>query len=405
MKWLTLAVLLGVFSMACASGSREESKPEASLSVAEADEPMPKSPMVCTGFYIEGSNRMHVYFGTYTKERDESIYLARFDADSGELEIEQGIGGVKNPSYVELHPNGRFLYAAIEAGENDGITAFAIDADTGGLTQLNTQTVPGAAACHVGIDPAGTTAIVSFYTTGSIASFPINDNGTLGPVASLIQHEGSGATSRQTGPHAHSVNIDATGRFAIAADLGTDQLLIYRLDPKTSELTPHGTFDLQPGAGPRHFAFHPSGEFAYVINELDMTMTAMKWDADAGTLTELHRVSTLPPEGFEGTQSTAEVVVHPSGKFVYGSNRGPDTLVIYAVDADTGQLTTVGFSPSGGKEPRNFNIDPSGRWLIACGQNSDDVQVFSIDQDSGQLTAVGDPVAVPMPVCVKFLAR
>lgn len=376
--------------------------------VSGASEELPPGPALCTGFYVkESKDPMHVYFGTYTKDRDQSIYRGTFDPRNGSLVIDQGIGGVQNPSYVELHPNGKFLYASVEAGENDGITAFAIDADTGALTQLNSRTVAGKAACHVGIDPAGTTAIVSFYTSGSIASFPIRDDGTLGPVASLIQHEGSSVTPRQKGPHAHSVNIDATGRFAIAADLGIDKLLIYRLDPETSELTPHDppAFDLQPGAGPRHFAFHPSQKFAYVINELDMTMTAMEWDAEKGTLTKLQTVSTLPPEGFEGTQSTAEVVVHPSGKFVYGSNRGPDTLVIYSVDPDTGKLTTAGFSPSGGEEPRNFNIDPTGRWLIACGQNSDDVQVFSIDGDTGLLTAVGEPVAVPMPVCVKFLAR
>lgn len=350
---------------------------------------------------------MHVYFGTYTKDRDHGIYQFEFDPDTGTLTPVGEFGGAKNPSYVALHPTGRFLYAAAETGADDGITAFSIDADTGSLTRLNTQTAAGGGACHVGIDPAGTTAVASFYGTGNIASFPIRPDGTLGPVVSLIQHEGASVTPRQKGPHAHSVNFDATGRFAIAADLGIDKLLIYKLDPATSELSPHDppAFELPPGAGPRHFSFHPSGDFAYVINELDMTVTAMKWDADAGTLTELQQISTLPPEGFEGKQSTAEVVVHPSGKFVYGSNRGPDTLVIYRVDPGTGELTTVGFQPTGVKEPRNFNIDPTGRWLIACGQNSDNAQVFSVDQETGELTPVGEPVAVPMPVCVKFLAR
>jgi 6-phosphogluconolactonase len=257
------------------------------------------------------------------------------------------------------------------------------------------------------VDPAGTAAVVSNYGGGSVASFPLGPDGRLGPVATLIQHEGSSVDpERQESPHAHSTNFDAAGRFAVTADLGLDQLRIYELDPATSRLTAHAPpfTPTHPGAGPRHFAFHPSKPVAYAINELDATLTTLGWDAEAGRLESLQTIGTLPP-GFGGRRSTAEVVVHPGGRFVYGSNRGHDSLAIFAVDPREGTLKPVGHVPSGGAEPRNFNLDPTGRWLIACNQNSHDVQVFAVDGEAGGLTPVGKPVSVPMPVCVRFLAE
>ncbi|MEM9419794.1 MAG: lactonase family protein [Planctomycetota bacterium] len=350
---------------------------------------------------------MHVYFGTYTQDREEGIFRGELNLDTGQLTVDQGFGGVDNPSFLALHPNGKTLYAVAEAGKNDGATAFAIDPATGDLTLLNTQTVPGRGACHIIVDPDATTAIVAFYGSGNIASFPINDDGSLGDVASLIQHEGSSVNKRrQEGPHAHSVNVDTTGKWAIAADLGTDQLLVYEINPATSELKANDPpfMPLHPGAGPRHFAFHPNDQWAYVINELDATLTVMDWDAAPGTLTAKQTLGTLPTDYPEGERkSTAEIVVHPSGKFVYGSNRGHDSIAIFAVNDSDGTLTLVGHQPSGGEEPRNFNVDPTGRWLLACNQNTDDVQVFSIDAETGELSPVGEPVSVPRPVCVKFL--
>ncbi|MBB6428915.1 lactonase family protein [Algisphaera agarilytica] len=350
---------------------------------------------------------MHVYFGTYTQDREEGIFRGELNLDTGELTVAKGFGGVDNPSFLAVHPNGKFLYAVAEAGKNDGATSFAIDEATGDLTMINTQTVAGRGACHIILDPDATTAIVAFYGSGNIASFPVNDDGSLGEVASLMQHEGSSANKgRQEGPHAHSVNVDTTGKWAIAADLGTDQLLVYEIDPATSQLKANDPpfMSLHPGAGPRHFAFHPNDQWAYVINELDATLTVMDWDAVAGTLTAKQTIDTLPADYPEGERrSTAEIVVHPSGKFVYGSNRGHDSIAIFAVNGSDGTLTLVGHQPSGGEEPRNFNVDPTGRWLLACNQNTDDVQVFSIDAESGKLSPVGEPVSVPRPVCVKFL--
>jgi len=388
---------LALLSMGCAKKSVSPALPSA-------------GPAICTGFYVEEDRdtAMHVYFGSYTQDRDEGIFQGRLDLDTGGLTVAGGFGGATDPSFLTLHPNGRFLYAVAESGADDGAAAFAIDAETGGLTRLNAETTAGRGACHIALDPAGTTAVVSYYGSGSVASFPIRDDGTLGPVASSVQHQGSSVDpQRQTGPHAHSTRVTADGRFAVTADLGLDQLRVYRLDPGTGELTPHtpAAFDLHPGAGPRHFTLHPTLPTAYIINELDATMTTAAFDAKAGTFTTLQTLSTLPADYPDhGRRSTAEVVVHPNGKFLYGSNRGHDSLVIYAIDPIHGRLSLIGFQPSGGKEPRNFNIDPTGRWLLAANQNSDDVQVFRVDPQTGRLTAVGKPVAVPRPVCVKFLS-
>lgn len=394
---LTASWALMLLSMGCAKDNVSQTPPP------------PPGPAICTGFYVEkeqGKN-MHVYFGTYTQDRDEGIFQGRLDLETGELTVVAGFGGVTNPSFLALHPTGEFLYAVAEAGEDDGATAFAIDAESGGLTLLNTETSPGRGACHIVLDPPGTTAIVSYYGSGNVASFPIRGDGTLGPAASLIQHEGSSVDPhRQKGPHAHSVNVDTTGRWAVAADLGLDQLLVYEIDDDASTLAANDppAMNTDPGAGPRHFVFHPSGPWAYVINEMHATVTAMDWNAAAGTLWAKQTIDTLPADYPAGERrSTAEIVVHPNGQFLYGSNRGHDSLVIYAIDQTDGTLSLVGFSPSGGQEPRNFNIDPTGRWLIACNQNTDDAQVFAVDGETGLLSPVGEPVSVPRPVCVKFL--
>ncbi|MEO1236877.1 MAG: lactonase family protein [Planctomycetota bacterium] len=352
----------------------------------------------------ETRSTMHVYLGSYTQDRSEGVFHFTFDVETGALTRRGAYGGVTNPSFLALHPDGGTLYAVAEAGRDDGATAFAIDAETGGLTLLNTQTTDGRAACHVAVDPTGRAAVVSYYGSGSVASFPLLEDGWLGPAVSVHRHEGSSIDAqRQEGPHAHSTNFDATGRFAVTADLGLDQLVVYAFDAETGELTPHDPpfAAVHGGAGPRHLAFHPTLAVAYVINELDATVTTLAWDAAAGTLTPRQTVSTLP-EGYDGRRSCAEVVVHPSGRFVYGSNRGHDSLAAFAVDPEDGALSPLGHFASGGEEPRNFNIDPSGRWLIACNQNTDNVQVFAVDEETGGLTPTGEPVSVPMPVCVRF---
>ncbi len=350
-----------------------------------------------------------VYFGTYTGKESRGIYMATFDAATGKLSDATLAGEAVNPSFVAIHPSRKFLYAVGEISDfqgkkTGGVSAFSIDAATGKLTLLNQQSSAGAGPCHLNVDKAGGTVLVANYGGGSCCSLPINNDGTLKPAASSIQHVGGSVNKqRQEGPHAHSINLDPANKFAFVADLGLDKVLIYKFDPANSTLVandpPAGI--VAPGSGPRHFAFHPTGKYAYVNNEMTSTITAFAYDADKGTLTELHTLSTLP-EPTPGN-STAETVVHPSGKFVYVSNRGHDSLAMYAIDQATGKLTSLGNVSTGGKTPRNFNLDPTGKWVLAANQSTGNVTVLAIDQTTGKLTSTGQSIAVPAPVCVRFL--
>lgn len=348
---------------------------------------------------------MQVYFGTYVGEAGRSIFCATLDLEAGALSPPVVVGGVPSPSFLAMHPGGARLYSVAEVGRFDGepggaVAAYAIDPATGALNLLNTATTRGPAPCHVAVSPDGRTAIASNWSGGSVASYPIRNDGSLAPIATFIQHEGDDQ------PHAHSATFDASGRFVIVADMGLDVLKVYVFDPATSELRPHDPpgLNMPAGSGPRHFKFDAAQKFAYVINELAATVTAMRWDAQRGTLTPIQTVSTLP-EDFEGRKWCAELVIHPNGRFLYASNRGHDSLAIYAIDPDAGTLTPLGHQPSGGKEPRNFNIDPTGAFLLAANHKSDSVQVFRIDPKAGTLTPAGAPVAAPAPVCVAFLPR
>jgi 6-phosphogluconolactonase len=315
-----------------------------------------------------------------------------------------------NPTFLAIHPQGKFLYAANEIGNFKGekagaISAFAIDAASGKLTLLNQQSSRGGGPCHLVVDPQGKNVLTANYGGGSVAVLPIQSDGSLAEATAFVQHEGSGANpKRQSAPHAHSINLDTAGRRAFAADLGLDKILIYRFDADKGTLSEHSppAVAVAPGSGPRHFAFHTSGRFAYVINEMTSTVTAFSYDAEHGMLKELHTVPTLP-QGHEGNNSTAEVQVHPSGKFLYGSNRGHDSIAVFAIDESTGRLTPQGHTPIGGKTPRNFAIDPTGTYLLAEGQGSDTVVVFKIDQQTGALRPTGSKIEVPSPVCIKML--
>jgi 6-phosphogluconolactonase len=355
-------------------------------------------------------NRAWVFFGTYTRGESKGIYRAQLDLKSGELTQPELAGEVENPSFLAVHPSGLFLYAAGELSDFQGkpggaVSAFALDRRTGNLKLLNQESSRGGGPCHLVVDPPGKNVLVANYGGGSVAVLPIGKDGKLEPASSFIQHEGKGVDPRrQEGPHAHSINVDKAGAFAVAADLGLDKLLVYRFDAEAGRLTPNDPphTSVAAGAGPRHFAFHPSGRFAYVINEMHSTVTAFDYDAKQGRLIQLQTVSTLPAP-HEGN-STAEVQVHPSGKFLYGSNRGHNSLAIFAIDPQTGRLTSVGHQSTGGRTPRNFGIDPSGAYILAANQGSDSVHVFRVDQETGRLTPTGQSIEVPTPVCVKFLA-
>jgi 6-phosphogluconolactonase len=353
-----------------------------------------------------------VYIGTYTGKKAEGIYAYRLDLKTGKCEPLGLAAEVKNPSFLAVHPNKKFLYSVSEISDLDGkptggVSAFTIDRSTGKLKKINAQSSEGAGPCHLIVDKSGKTVLVANYGGGSIASLPIAADGHLEPAASAIQHKGKSVNpQRQEGPHAHSINMSPDNRFAVAADLGLDKLLVYKLDYETSKLTPNDppSVSLAPGAGPRHFAFHPSGKYAYAINELACTVSALAYDPKRGVLTEIETVSNLPPgESVKEGYSTAEVQVHPSGRFVYGSNRGHNTISVFAVDEKTGKLKQIQNESTQGSTPRGFGIDPTGNFLLAGNQDSDTVTVFRIDQKTGKLKPTGQKLEVGTPVCVKFV--
>lgn len=359
------------------------------------------------------SGKYWAYIGTYTGGDSQGIYVAPWDAESGQLGDPVLAAETENPSFLAIHPNGKQLYCVNEIGNYENlpsgsVTAFTVNAESGQLTRQNTQSSRGAAPCHLVVDAKGRAVLVANYTAGNVVSLAIEPDGSLGGVLSYFQHSGSSVNKpRQREPHAHSINLDAANRFAFAADLGTDRIYAYRYDADAGRLLLAGapaSPTLPPGSGPRHFAFHPSGMFAYVINELLSTIEVFSYDAETGLLTTLQNLSTLP-DGYEQPSYTAEVVVHPSGKFVYGSNRGHDSIAVFQVDQQSGNLTRVQVESTQGRTPRNFVVDPTGRWLLAENQGSDSIVVFAIDPDKGTLAPTGQSVAVPSPVCVKFLAR
>lgn len=351
-----------------------------------------------------------VYVGTYTQRGSKGIYIYAFDPMTGSLSPLGVATGVVNPSFLIAAPSRRCLYATNEVANLDdtaggAVTAFQIEPRTGMLTRLNEQPSHGAAPCHLSIDQTEEVVLVANYNGGNVAAFPIEPDGRLAPASDVVQHTGSGPhPSRQQGPHAHSITVDPTNRYAVAADLGIDKLLVYRLDLEHAKLVAHDipSVPVHPGAGPRHLAFHPGGEYVYLINELDSTVTAFRYDAGPGRFDTLGTVSTLP-QGFEGENWCADLHLSRSGRTLYGSNRGHDSIAAFQVDEATGQLTALGHTSTQGKTPRNFGIDPSGRYLLAANQDSDTVVSFRMDEQTGGLEPTGAVTQVPMPVCVLFV--
>ncbi|HYM10530.1 MAG TPA: lactonase family protein [Bryobacterales bacterium] len=350
-----------------------------------------------------------VYVGTYTgpSTSGKGIYVYRFSAATGKLSGGTLAAETSNPTFLAVHPSERYLYAANENSANKGaVTAYAIDAATGKLTLLNEVSSRGSGPCYVSVDHTGKNVLVANYNSGSVAVLPVKEDGSLSEASAFVQHRGAGANpKRQKGPHAHWIEVSPDNRFALAADLGLDEVVIYKFDAAKGSLTPNDPpfGKVAPGAGPRHVVFHPSGKFVYVIDEMASTVTAFAWDARRGALKELQAISTLP-EGFTGNNTGAEIEVSRNGKFLYGSNRGHDSIAVFAIDAAKGTLTAVEQAPTQGHEPRNFAIDPSGRYLFAENQRSDTIVLLHIDAKTGKLTPAGDAVPNPAPVCIKFVA-
>jgi len=372
--------------------------------------------LLCTIFLASAApphpGKYLVYVGTYTADegsKSKGIYAYRYDAASAQLTPLGLAAETTNPSFVALHPNGKFLYAVNEVGNykgpnSGGVSAFAIDRATGKLTFLNELPSRGADPCYITIDRTGKYVLVANYTGGSVIVYPILEDGRLGEASAFVQHTGHGTNpERQEGPHAHSIDLSPDNRFAFVDDLGLDELLVYKFDPAKGSLTPNDPpfAKLDPGAGPRHFALRPDGKFAYVVSEMHDTVTAFAYGG-AGTMQALQTITTIPAD-FKGRNDDAEIEVHPSGKFVYASNRGHESIAVFAIDESKGTLTTVEIASTKGKEPRSFEIDPTGTLLFAANQKSDNIVIFKIDQKTGKLTPAGKVLDVPTPVCVKFV--
>lgn len=350
------------------------------------------------------------FIGTYTnKTESKGIYSFRFDTTNGQLTPIGLAAPTQDPSFLTVAANEKYLYAVNELSTFDGkssgaVTSYSLDRKTGQLTQLNQVPSGGADPCYVSLDRTGKFLLVANYTGGSVATFPVAPDGRLGPASAFVQHTGSGPNKeRQEGPHAHYIEASSDNRFVFVVDLGLDEVVIYRFNSATGALTPSDPpyAKLPPGSGPRHLAFSPNRKFAYVLSEVKSTVTAFAFDSKTAAFTTLQTLSTLPKD-FTAPNDTAEIVVHPSGKFLYASNRGHDSIVVFAIDTAKGTLTPAGDFSTQGKTPRNFALDPSGNFLLAANQESNNIVVFRINLSTGALAATGQPASVPAPVDIVF---
>ena len=347
------------------------------------------------------------FVGTYTaKTESKGIYSFRYEASTGKATGLRLAIETPDPSFVAIHPSGKYLYAVNESGKNSLVTAFALDAKSGSLTQLNQTSSLGEDPCYITFDQTGKYILIANYTSGTLVVFPILPDGRIGEKSALFQDNGTLGPNkeRQEGPHAHWIETSADNHFALAADLGLDEILIFQFNAAKGTLAPHipPTASLKAGSGPRHAAFSPDGKFLFVASELASTATSFSFDPKKGTLKQVNSVSTLPQD-FSGRNDVAEIVVHPNGRFLYVSNRGNDSIALFAIDPKKGALTPMGGVPTGGKEPRHFALDPAGNFMFVENQLSDTIVVFHVDANTGQLTPTGDTLNVPSPVCLKFV--
>jgi 6-phosphogluconolactonase len=350
-----------------------------------------------------------VFISAFASGEKAAIHAFQLNTDTGALKEIHRTTGVENPFFIALSPDRRFLYSihAKKFGgkEEEEVAAYEIEGRTGHLKPLNRQSSRGSASCYLDVDATGKTVLVANYTTGSVASLPAQTDGSLGEAASVFKHAGASVDpARQKGPNAHSIVVSPDNRFALAADLGIDQILSYRLDAAAAKLSPNPTqpFVKAPaGAGPRHLTFHPDGRRVYAINELKNSVTSFDYETESGSLTERQTISTLP-EGFTGKSYCADVKITPDGRFLYGTNRGHDSIAAYRI-GDDGQLTRIGIEPSLGKGPQNLAITPDGKWLLCANMPGNNVVVFRIDPQTGGLKSAGEPVSMPMPSCIRLL--
>ena len=355
---------------------------------------------------ITHADSLRVYIGTYSRGDSEGIYTAMLDTETGEMSQPKLAAKAENPSFLAIHPSGKYLYCANEVGGPDGgsVSAFSIDRKTGLLTHLNSQHTGGGGPCHLVTDKKGSVVLSANYSGGSVAAMKIKPDGSLTKRTGFIQHTGGSNVNqrRQSAPHAHSINLDPSDTFAFVADLGLDQILVYKLDADKGTLTPNTPAHTatKPGGGPRHFALHPTRDLAFTNLELTSEITAMKFDPKKGTLKAGQVISTLPKD--HKGNSTAEIHVHPNGKLVYCSNRGHNSIAVFSLNKK-GRLKPVEHESTQGSTPRNFNLTPEGDWLIAANQKTGNITSFKVSSKTGQLEYTGHQIKVANPVCIRFL--
>ena len=358
---------------------------------------------------LPGADDYLVFFGTYTAKVSKGIHAYRFDPQTGKLTAIGTVAEAPNPSFLAVSPDRKFLYAVNWRGSDtvpgNTVSAYALDTASGKLTFLNKSPSKGAAPTHLALDETGKMLITVNYDSGGVTSYQVGKDGRLSDPVSFDQHQGSSVVKqRQEGPHAHAVVFSADNRFALVADLGLDEIFSYRVNPAKGSFeanTPPFT-KTTPGAGPRHLAFHPNRKYLYANNEINSTVTAYAYNEQAGTLKEIQTLTTLPPD-FKESNSTAEIQIDRAGKFLYVSNRGHDSIAVFAINGTDGRLTPVEHVSTQGKTPRNFSLDPTGGYLFAANENSDTVVVFRVEGGTGRLTPTGQTLGVPSPSCVLFV--
>ncbi|MDZ7900329.1 MAG: lactonase family protein [Arcicella sp.] len=350
------------------------------------------------------NNDFYLLVGTYTSGKSEGIYTFKFNVKTGEFTPKSIAKNIKNPSFLAISPDSKYVYSAGETDKEGSVHSFEFDKKTGILTPLTTQSAHGNYPCYVAIDKTGKWVICGNYGAGNLSVFPVETDGSLGKATQTIQHEGKSINpGNQESPHVHSINIASNNVDVFVADLGMDKIVTYSLDAKTGKLSsgnPPFT-KIKNGSGPRHFEFHPNGKFAYCIQEISGEVVAFEYKK--GALNTIQTISTKPAD-LKGDLNCADLHISPDGKFLYGSNRVHDSLVIYAVDAKTGKLTYVAHQSVLGKKPRNFVIAPSGNFVLVANQDSDNVVIFKRDIMKGTLTPTGKEIAVPNPVCLKMVS-
>jgi 6-phosphogluconolactonase len=359
---------------------------------------------------ISAQDKEFIYVGTYNEQDTPGIFVYEFNRQTGRLDLVQEVGGMRSPSYLEINPNGKYLYAVnrssvLEEKKWASVSAYRIDQEYGKISHLNDQPSFGSESCHISIDTQGRMVFVSNYTTGNLTVFPIKENGALDVITDAVQHYGSSENKqRQTRPHVHQSILSNDNAFLFVSDLGIDKVKVYAVDYNKKKLNaiPDSDGVVSPGSGPRHATVHDNSKHAYVINELSSTVTVFNLENSSGKLTPIQTISTIP-EDYNGTNYCADIHIHPSGSYLYGSNRGHNSLAIFKIDTETGKLSIIGHKSTYGEWPRNFLIDPAGEYIFVANQNTDNIVLFTVTQDTGLLEKIDSEIQVPKPVCLKIL--